>query len=534
MAYAGLVVSIPVAQAGFTGSKNPTQISPAHLTSVNGMDLNGGLIQKEGGASKLNASALGSPSAVRAGISWSPVPGTYQTLVFVSNGTVQRDDDDDGDFDTTLASSLNDATEPPPVFVAGGGETVGAALHMFMFSGTNQVQEVTGTGNTMQAISTPPSDWASNFPTFGVNHSGRLWGGGNSNDPHRLYYSTLGDHEDFTGTGSGTIAIYPGEGERLVGAISYRGVLVAFKYPTGIYVVDTRDPVPANWIVQKLSNSVGGVNGSTIIQIDSDVLFLDSSGNVNSLAAANIIGDMTSSDIGRGNEVGAFVRNTVNMVRLQRAIGLWYPIRRQAWFMFPSGTNDDCDLREVIDFSRMDLGPRVLWSDRDEGAALWTKADSTNVLRPMLGGTDGFVWALDQENRNKDGNAYQLYFETASTDLSFADPQLKTLAKTGQFLEVISEPTGDWYLTVEVYWDDNLTDTVLFSAGWGGSYLGAFTLGTSPLAASSVRHERKRISGSGRRLRLVAYNNNVDQDVKISDFILSFVTQDERGAVAAA
>lgn len=529
MAYTGLVVSIPVAQSGFTGSKNPTQIGPAHLTVANGVDLNGGLIQKEGGAEKLNSSALGAPSAIRAGVNWAPSPGVHHTIVFASNGSVYRDTGS-GAFGTTLASSLTDATDPPPQFVAGGGETVGASLHMFMFSGTNQVKEVTGAGATMQSIANPASDWASSFPTFGCNHSMRLWGGGNENDPHRLYYSNLADHEDFTGGDSGSLAIFPGEGERLVAAISYRGVLVAFKHPVGIYVVDTRDPVPANWIVQKLTGSVGALNGSSVVQIDSDVLFLDSTGQVNSLGAANIIGDMTSSDIGRPNEIGPYIREVVNLSYLVRAVGIWYPIRHQAWFLFPEGSATTPNLRMVIDFSRPDLGPRFLWSRRDEAGALWTAPDDSGILRPFNGDNDGFTWRLDTEERNKDGAAFDMYFETASTDLSFADPMLKTKAKTGQFLEIISEPTGDWNMTVEVYWDDVQTDVVQFSAGFGSSYLGAFELGLSVLASTSVRHERKRISGSGRRLRLVVYNRNVDQNVKLSDFILSFVVQDERGA----
>lgn len=531
MAYQGHVISLPIAQMGFTGSKNPTQISPAHLTYADGVDLNGGLIQKEGGAAKLNSSALGVPSSLRAGVSWAPSPGTYHTIVFASNGSVYRDTGS-GAFGTTLASGLTDATDPPPMFVPGGGETVGATLHMFMFSGTNQVKEVTGAGATMQNIAAPAADWAANYPTFGCNHSGRLWGGGNSNDPHRLYYSTLSDQEDFTSAGSGSLAIFPGEGERLVAAISYRGVLVAFKYPAGIYVVDTRDPIPANWTIQKLSGSVGAVNGNTVLTIDSDVLFLDATGQVNSLSAANIIGDMTSSDIGRVNEIGPYIRDEVNLARMRRCTAIWYPIRRQAWFMFPAGTSDDCGLRMVVDLSRPDIGPRFLWSRRDTAPSMWTRQDSDTILRPVMGDTAGFVWLCDQDARSKAGAAYPMYFETASTDLGFADPILKTLEKTGQFLELITEPTGDWDLTVEIYWDDVLTDTVNFSAGFSSSGLGTFVLGTGVLASTSVRHERKRISGSGRRIRLVVYNLNADQNVKVSDFILSFIRNDERGASA--
>jgi len=100
--------------------------------------------------------------------------------------------------------------------------------------------------------------------------------------------------------------------------------------------------------------------------------------------------------------------------------------------------------------------------------------------------------------------------------------------KAGQFLEVASEPRGDWDLTVEVYWDDNLTDTLQFNMGGTGAVLGSFILDTDALGSDVISSDRKRMVGSGRRLKLAAENVGLDQDVSISEFHLSFNVMDER------
>src|SRR5690606_9439057 len=98
---------------------------------------------------------------------------------------------------------------------------------LFLFSAANQVRVLNGTDNSMATLTAVPSDWSGGaFPTFGVLHSGRIFAGGNSSDPHRIYYSTIGNHRDFSGTGAGTLPVYPGEGEAIVGGMSFRGALV--------------------------------------------------------------------------------------------------------------------------------------------------------------------------------------------------------------------------------------------------------------------------------------------------------------------
>lgn len=758
MSYRGLTVPLPVGQQGFTGTENPSQAGPGHLLYTDGAELDAGIIRKEGGASKFNAAAIESGAVIISGFNWLPVPAQPRDYIFTSTGKVLKDTGA-GTFPTTMVSSLNSVREPPPLFAPGGGEALGASRRLFMFSSVNQVHSVGGDANTMSPISNPAIDWsgAGNFPAFGLLHGMRMWAGGNASDPHRMYFSTIGDHQDFKGDhgndiftkvllhfsgadasttitdsnaggaahtwtaagdaqidtdqskfggsallgdgtgdlvrtpdhndytlgthnftidmwvrsaaagttnylagqtpvlafgdplnawwlertaanallftftsgsvshnitggtlndsnwhhvavtrsddvfrlfldgvviatntisasinnsagdlvvggvstsswnghfdefrlsvgiarwtanftpptneysetpagGTGSLAVYPGEGERLVAAISFRGALAVFKYPAGIYIINTIDPSVANWTVTPLTRAVGTLNQHTIVPIENDVLYMDAAGSIHALSTTNEFGDLTSSDIGEADKIQRFIQRYVNLPRLRRAVGIWYGKRNQAWFSVPLLGSDDNALRFITVFegvAQQNTPPirRFFMSRRDIPISMWLRPDAANIPTPAHGDNAGFVWNMDTEVRSKAGAGYPIVFETANTDFAFFDPQMATRMKGGQFLELSYEPRGSWDLTVEVFWDDILTDTILFGMGSGAAVLGSFILDTDVLASSVVRSKRERMDGSGRRLRLIAENSGAGQDVSLSGFFVSMTLMDER------
>lgn len=334
--------------------------------------------------------------------------------------------------------------------------------------------------------------------------------------------------------GTGSLAIYPGEGERLVAAISFRGALAVFKYPAGIYIINTLDPSVANWTVTPLTRAVGTLNQHTIVPIDNDVLYMDASGGIHALSTTNEFGDLTTSDIGELDKIPKFMHRYVNLSKLRRSVGLWYAKRNQAWFSIPLLGSDDNTLRFITVFegvAQQNTPPirRFFMSRRDTPVIMWLRPDAANIPTPTHGDNAGFVWNMDTEVRSKAGLAgYPITFETANTDFGFMDPQLATKMKGGQFLELAYEPRGAWDLTVEVFWDDVLTDTILFNMGSGAAVIGSFILDTDVLASAVVKSQRVKMDGSGRRLRLVAENAGDGQDVSLSAFYVSMTLMDER------
>jgi len=526
MAFRGEIATLPIGLDGFNGSKNASKLSPGNFAATEGVDLDGEVLVKDGGAIKLNAVALGSPSKVAAGLSWSPTPSTPNDVVFLGNGQLRKDTGA-GTFATLLAT-LSAPSLFPPYLMPCGGEAVGSPRRLFIFSESNQVQVINGTGNTAAAISGPPADWAASFPIFGVQHSNRVFGGGNANDPHRLYYSTTANHQDFVGAGSGTLAIFPGEGDQIVGGISFRGLLVLFKYPQGVYLVDTRDPTVANWRVDRLNKAVGAASPWCIIQISNDILILDPYGNFHLMSSVNDFSDVSTSDISRRQNIGPFMRANVGLLNMRKAMGAWYAIKSKAWFMVPLVGSPDNNLRMMVDFNDAQKGARFYLSRRDIGDALWMRPDSSGVQRPTLGDNAGFVWLMDQEAQDKAGLAYDMIFETAEDDFSHVDPQLGPRTKNGQFVEITSDLVANVSITMTPIWDGFIGTPFIFNLGQIGNVLDSFILDTDILSASGTVTSQHRLEGQGRRLKLIVQNSAVDEEVRISEVRVGITPADER------
>jgi len=506
-----------------------SKLGPGHFSYVEGTDIDAGVLIKDGGAIKLNAVAMAGD--VLAGVNWSPTPGSNHDIVVLSNGTMRKDIGA-GTF-PTLLGSVGVPTVFPPFFVRAGGEKVGATRKLFVFNEAQALQYISGTADVL-STAVPTADWAASPPIFGVQHNNRLWAGGNGSDPHRIYYSQNGNHADFLGTaipGDGTVgslAIYPGEGDQLVGGLSFRGLLILFKYPVGIYVVDTRDPVIANWRVDRLNGAVGLASPHCIVQISNDVIILDNGGNFHVMSTVTDFSDIRTSDIGQNSNMGPFMRENVGLTNIRKAQGAWYAAKAKAWFMVPLAGSTTNNLRILIDFNDANAGPRYLLSRRDEGSSVWMRPDTIGVRRPTLGDPDGFVWLMDREERDKDGLAYDMVFETSENDFGFLDPQLAPRTKNGQYLEVVADLVRNTTITITPSWDGFLGSPIVFNIGSTGAALGSFILDTDVLSATGIVVVNRRLDGQGRRLKLRMENTILDDEVRIAEIRVGFGVADER------
>jgi hypothetical protein len=138
------------------------------------------------------------------------------------------------------------------------------------------------------------------------------------------------------------------------------------------------------------------------------------------------------------------------------------------------------------------------------------------------------VWLLDQATKSKDGGGYACEFQTAHINFGYVDPQLETVRKNGQALELTFEPQGDWSLSVDVYWDGDYVQTILFNMGTTGAGLGDFVLDTDKLTGEVVKNNVRRLVGSGKRLSLLFRSSGAGQDFSISRAYLHCTIGDER------
>lgn len=526
MAFNGPIAQLPIGKDGLTGSKNIAQILPSELLIANNITYEGMAIGKEGGAAKYNDTALTGTPSVLAGHDWIHDGSTQRMVVFTSDGDLLKDTGG-GDFTVTLASGLTTDAANPPQFVEGGKEAAANDRKLFFFSSQNAVQVLAADGATTSAITSPPADWSgTNQPLFGLIHEGALWAGGNPNDPHRLYMSLTTDHEDFLDTPF-SLSIFPGEGEALVGAVSFKKVIVAFKKPRGIYIVDTTDPSSANWKIFRLTSAGGAAGTGSIAIIDNDVAYLRPDGQIGLLSATSEFGDFANASLSQRHQFDDFAREDLNLAQIGRFVMAYYEAKRELHIGACGTGATTNNLRLVVDFNEPG-NPRFRTSDRDTPVSLWLKQDSEGVERLTMGDDSGFVWDLDQETRSVDGSGYTAEFRSSNTDLSFLDPKFATIRKMGRFLEIVTQPKGNWDLNVGIYWDDVLHETITFNMGTSGAALGSFVLGTDQLSGDTLLNRKRRITGSGRRFSIDATQGGAGQDFQVSAFYLHFQPSNER------
>ena len=525
MAYQGQIVEIPIGTTGLAGSRSQSQIPPTALIEALNLSFALGSIQKEGGTTKYNSSAISGTPAIQGGWDWNHNGSAQRMVVVCDDGKIYKDSGG-GTFGTTLASGLTISSATVPVFVEGGKEAAANDRALFIFTGTNQVQVLNADGATTSDISTPPSDWSSSYPTFGLNHEGRLWGGGNANDPHRLYYSTTSDHEDVSG--GGTLAVYPGEGEKLVGALSFKGFIIAFKHPRGIYAIDTTSPTVGNWKVKRISGDLGCAGTGCLTVVQDDIVFVDQAGNIRLLSSVDEFGDVTTRGLSDLQNVNAWIDDNLDFSQNGVWRSVYYPTKREYHLACTGSGATTNNTRLVIDFNGQ--VPRFRHSDRDTAVSMWIR-DNSDVPEMVYGDNGGFVRQMDQSARSHDSSGYAGTFQTPHMDFSHIDPVLATKVKNFHFLELVVEPQGNWNLSVDVIVDGTTVQTVQFNMGTDAAALGSFVLNTHKLGEDSVVNRRKRIVGSGRRISLKGTNSGDAEDFSVAKMMVHFGVGDERESV---
>ena len=490
MSFTGQIAQVPIGISGQTGTKNQTQVLPSHLITTDNITYENGTLQKEGGASKINSTALSTD--VIAGWDWHPVIGDQRQIVVTDDGKVYREPDN-GIY-AEIATGLT-VTGITPVFVEGGAEVAANDKKLFLLSGSNSVKVLSGDGTSLSNISNPPADWSgSDHPTAGVIHENRFWAFGNASDPHRVYASLATDHEDFTTTPL-QFSVFPGEGERIIAGASFKGLLILAKFPRGLYIINTTDPDTTNWKISKHSENIGMASPLAWVAIDDDILFMDSSGSFQILSTITEFGNLGNRNLSQTVDWDAFMRTNINKGQLDKVQAVYYVEKNLAMFAVAEAGQTLNSSIIGIDFNIPDQ-PRFRFSTRDDPTALWLRRDGDDIYRPAIGDPDGFTWDLDTLVRSKDGSGYIGSFRTPNDDLSELAPELGTKRKNFHFLELVVEPEGNWDLTVEVYIDDALSQIVTFNMGIDAGTLGSFVLGTDALGGDTLISRKRRINGS--------------------------------------
>jgi len=518
VSYAGQTVTIPLGRKGLLTDVAPGDIPPDNLITANNINLGIGSIEKERGSRKYNDSALSDP--IVAVTDWRPSSNIQRLIALTSGGNVYRDI---GDKTFTSNTAINTGLGSPGVdsmFVHGGNEVAGQNKKLYLFTGDSQLKVLSGDGTSFSDIGSPAADWATpNFPTGGLVHRNRLWAFGNDNAQSTIYASTTGDHSDFTGSFL-LFNVFPGEGGKLKGAVVYRGRLFVFKEGDFVYYLNDQDPSSTNWYFTKLSSGFGLASPHAISQVLDDLVVGNSTGSLTSMKATEQFGDIESGDVLNNTHIENYVRTHTSLSGVSFMHSLYYPAKKQAYYTYRSKYDPDNDRLLILD---MNGGTKLSFGTKDQVNCLALRRDIDNIERPMYGASDGFVYLMDQEDRDVGGNAYTGEFKTPHIDFRFMDPQIASKQKHFDFLSIEYVPQGGWDLSADIYLDGKFSETLTFTMKTRSDGMDTFTLGTDKLGREESQNSpHKPLHGTARRLSIRFYNSGLRENFKISSFTVGF------------
>lgn len=522
MAYIGQQVNIPLGDEGLRTDDPQTRLAPNMLTEAINVEFYTGAITKTFGSSKFNSTAL--TAGITGLFDYFPSPLVQRLIAATADGKLWRDTGD-GTFssNTPIVTGLGVLNKNTMSFVEAGNEASGQNKKLFLFSNTAQLSYLDGDAVSLTTVASPAADWASAFPTKGIVHRNRLIGFGNTNQPHFLYLSDPGDHTDFTGAGSLILEVFPGEGNRIVSAFSYKGRLFLFKEPYGLYFLVDEDPNFANWYILKADSSFGIASPNSVIQALDDVLAANSTGSITSLLASEKLGDVSSGDILSIAGIENYIRNYTARSGTADMQALYYPEKKKAYFTYTKQGSTASDAILEIDINK--AKPRYSLNTKDAAEVLTLRKDTDNIERPIYGDASGFVYTMDSSDLTVDGSPYVGSFTTPQIDFSFLDPSLAVKTKIFDFLSLVFEGTSNNPVNVEVIIDGKLVETLSFPQ-FTGVGLDNFTLDVDVFAGTEVQTRRKLLHGCGKRIQFRVYNTTANE-FKLEQMIIEFRLGDE-------
>jgi hypothetical protein len=343
---------------------------------------------------------------------------------------------------------------------------------------------------------------------------------------HTVHTGNMG-HEDFhtaaTGDSALTFPVYPGEGDGLIAACEYQSRLFFFKRPLGVYYLDdAANPADSTtWAIRKLSDAWGIASPHGALKILQDLVGANSTGSYTSLQATNAFGDVTAGDILALNQLENYIRGLFSKAGITSTQAIYYAEKKKAYFTARSAGASAQDRMLVIDVSKQT--PRFSVETKDAPNCLALRKDTNSIQRPIYGGTDGYVYQMDQSGYNVNGVPYLGEVQTAYTDFSWVDASLGSKNKIFDFIEVWYVPRGSWSFYVDVYVDGTFRETVSILQKQSGAVLGSFVLDRDRLGDLPIaRPYRTPLHCTGRSISLRIYNGSLDQDFRIDKLAIAF------------
>ena len=510
-------IKIVLGRDGIFGLRNRDRIPLGGLVQLRNATLEDNTLRTGPGAALFGSAITGTPRLLRIIDYWADA-ATQRTVVMASDGALYEDNGAGGgwtDITGIGALTINGAV---PHFSEGGQETTGLARAIFYADGLNAERVRRSTG-AFAALSSPAPEWTGqNRPRGFLINQGYNWAFGNPSLPHHLIRSLDTNHENFTSTRFAP-GIFTGDRGLYVScAISFKGFIILWKFPEGVYAYDTRHADPAQWYAIRIGSGGAPGPGSAVVA-ENDVVWIDPVGGWHMLSATQEAGSMRAEDISY-RKLNRFLPDQVSRAMLPRAQLEYVSDRQKLVLACAAQGSTRLNRRIVLDLNnKNEVGERWVVEDRDTNESIFLRRGADNVQRLMMGDDVGQVWSLDQDTRTKNGAGYTFEWWMADTDFSQVSKGLAGKINNGAYLAVGFDPRSAGSHTVRVWRDGRQRQSISFDLTGGTNTL-PFTLPITFGAETMMQTRKRRLLGSARRWAFQGISSVSGQDVSLAGLLL--------------
>jgi hypothetical protein len=516
--FKGQSFDFPCGRGGLNSNQNVYQIPVNDLISARNIRYDGFSWRKAPGLSFFDSTPVtGTPNCL-GGYSFRPSTSVQRQITAWSNGKIYKETGNDVDnVELNTGLSFTD----PVIFVEAGQEAAGQNKKLLYFSRGVTPRFVDGDAVSTSAFSNLSADWSgSSYPAAAIYHDSRVIAYDLDGFSHNFYVSSLSDHTNFaisTTSSARVFTVAPGSSDKIGAMYSLQPeILYIFKYPYGIYQVDTTDYTVHGLPHSVVRTDIGSGSPMGVCKVGNDVFFISATGRIYSLLTLSQDEDPKNADLTAQLNLGKWIEEHVDLSKIKWARLFYDEIRAELWYTYTSrdGTlNDSALIFDLNEPGRV----KVAYEDRGEYFnASWPRITSAGAVEYLTAGTGGLVYRLNSVNRAIGiSTAYTAEFQFPDTDFKEISPQMAGVQKHFQMLEITAVPSGDYDLGFEVFVDgvSTITDTV--NLGYSAAQFDDAEFDTDTFGGQQVVKHRVSIESYGNQLGLRFYNSTVNEDFQI-------------------
>lgn len=356
---------------------------------------------------------------------------------------------------------------------------------------TTAPYKYTGTGNAADLGGSPPN------ATMVAFHKRHAFAAGRNTAPSTLFFSDLGDIENWTGGISGNVSVETNDGTIIRAIVPGFDSLYIWKdFSIWRLSGDDKD----NFVLQRMVKDIGTLSPHSVVLVGNDFIFLDSKGDVYiydggikvRLISSKIEGTTSQTNFARFDKVSAVEFEKDFYVTLSSAatatqdIVLIFDTFHLAWLKY-KGINANA----------------LLAADSGNGKDALFFQDYSGFLQEHPSGT------------NDDGTAIDAFYLTKQ----FRFPDLG-IDKTFQKLFVFVDQEGNYNINVELRTNLQTTGTSqAINLLGSGSLYGTAIYGVDVYGDENLIIGELEFGDEGKFFQLKFFNNNLDEPFQIKGYM---------------